>query len=136
MNNYANSLDDAGRKEEALQLRRENFELRKAALGPSHPDTLTAMSNYAISFKIAGRKEEALQLRREIFELSKAALGPSHPDTLTAMSAALGPSHPDTLTAMSNYANSLDDAGRKEVALQLRRENFELRKAALGPSHP
>ena len=42
MNNLANSYSELGRNAEALKLREETLALRKATLGPDHPDTLRA----------------------------------------------------------------------------------------------
>ena len=85
MNNLANSYDALGRHAEALKLREETLALRKAKLGPDHPDTLTSMNNLAISYDALGRHAEALKLHEETLALRKAKLGPDHPDTLTSM---------------------------------------------------
>ena len=50
MNNLANSYNDLGRNAEALKLHEEVLALRKARLGPDHPDTLKSMSNLANSY--------------------------------------------------------------------------------------
>ena len=85
MNNLANSYADLGRQAEALKLREETLALRKAKLGPDHPDTLSSMNNLANSYAALGRQAEALKLREETLALRKAKLGPDHPDTLTSM---------------------------------------------------
>ena len=47
MNNLAISYADLGRHAEALKLHEETLALRKAKLGPDHPDTLSSMNNLA-----------------------------------------------------------------------------------------
>ena len=84
MNNLANGYSALGRHAEALKLREETLALRKAKLGPDHPDTLTSMNNLANSYPALGRHAEALKLHEETLALRKAKLGPDHPDTLTA----------------------------------------------------
>ena len=54
MNNLANSYAALGRHAEALKLHEETLTLRKAKLGPDHPDTLASMGNLADSL-VAGR---------------------------------------------------------------------------------
>ena len=85
MSNLADSYDALGRHAEALKLREETLALRKAKLGPDHPDTLRSMSNLAESYYALGRHAEALKLREETLALRKAKLGPDHPDTLRSM---------------------------------------------------
>ena len=50
MNNLATSYDALGRYAEALKLHEETLALRKAKLGPDHPDTLASMNNLANSY--------------------------------------------------------------------------------------
>ena len=82
MNNLANSYRDAGQNDRALKLDEETLALRKAKLGPDHPDTLMSMNNLAISYAAAGQNDRALKLFEETLALRKAKLGPDHPDTL------------------------------------------------------
>ena len=63
----------------------ETLVLRKAKLGPDHPDTLRTMNNLAITYHALGREAEALELREKTLALHKAKLGPDHPDTLGSM---------------------------------------------------
>jgi hypothetical protein len=69
-----------------LTLREETLALRKAKLGPDHPDTLRSMNGLASSHAALGRHAEALKLRAETLALRKAKLGPDHPETLLSMS--------------------------------------------------
>jgi hypothetical protein len=43
MHDLAASYIAAGRTQEALKLNEETLQLRKAKLGPDHPDTLSSM---------------------------------------------------------------------------------------------
>ena len=62
MNNLALSYFDAGRKDEAIEMREEVLARFRKALGEEHPDTLSAMNNLAISYRDAGRIDEAGRL--------------------------------------------------------------------------
>src|SRR5262249_8702820 len=66
---------------DALKLFEETLALRKAKLGPNHPETLRSMNNLAVSYARLGRLTDALKLREETLALQKAKLGPNHPDT-------------------------------------------------------
>jgi len=68
-----------------LPLLEETLRLRKAKLGPDHPDTLNSMNNLAGGYQAAGQLDKALPLYEETLKLKKAKLGPDHPDTLTSM---------------------------------------------------
>jgi serine/threonine protein kinase len=152
-----------GEAERARQQWQRALDLRKAELGPDHPDTLLSMNNLAISYDKLGRYVEALGLREETLALQKGKLGPDHPDTLRSMhnlassyhalgrhaealklreetlalrKAKLGPNHPDTLRSMHNLANSYFKLGRHAEGLKLREETLALRKAELAPDHP
>jgi tetratricopeptide (TPR) repeat protein len=100
----------AGRLAEALPLYEQTLELRKAKLGPEHPDTLTSMSNLAVAYQTAGRLAEALPLYEQTLELRKAKLGPEHPETLRSM---------------NNFAGAFESAGRLDEAEALFREGLE-----------
>jgi tetratricopeptide (TPR) repeat protein len=87
MNALANDLAALGKRADALKLQEETLALRKAHLGPDHPDTLASMSNLANSYAAVGRHEDALKLHEEALALMKAKLGPDHPTTLLCMHA-------------------------------------------------
>ena len=52
----AGAYHDVGRLEEALRLREEVRALREESIGPTHPDTIQAMSNLAISYAGVGEQ--------------------------------------------------------------------------------
>ena len=97
------------------------MKLRKAKLGPDHPDTLTSMNNLAMAYQDAGKLDLALPLFEETLRLRKAKLGPDHPDTLTSM---------------NNLAMAYQDAGKLDLALPLYEETLKLKKAKLGRTIP
>ena len=109
-----------GRHAEALKLREETLTLRKAKLGPDHPDTLASMNNLASEYVITGRHAMPSSSSKRRCALLKAKLGPDHPDTLLYM---------------NNLAISYDDLGRHAEALELYEETMALMKTKLGPDH-
>jgi serine/threonine protein kinase/tetratricopeptide (TPR) repeat protein len=121
----ARFLDDPlsrrARWSDALKLHEETLALRKAKLGPDHPDTLTSMSNLANSYDSLGRYDDALKLRE---------------DALARQKAKLGPAHRLTLRTMHSLGNSYMLHDRFLDELKLREETLTLMKATLGPQHP
>ena len=71
MSNLAISYADAGQNERALKLHEETLALRKAKLGPDHPDTLgTRLGIAGIKVKLGRAAEAAADCRQatEAFE--------------------------------------------------------------------
>jgi tetratricopeptide (TPR) repeat protein len=85
MNNLAVAYQAAGNLDLALPLHQETLKLRKARLGPDHPDTLQSMNDLAVAYQDAGKRDLALPLFEETLKLCKARLGPDHPRTLDSM---------------------------------------------------
>ena len=83
MNNLALLLHEQGKLGEAEPLMRETLDIRRATLGPKHPDTLTSMNNLAGLLQAQGKLAESEALFKETLEGCRAALGPQHPNTLT-----------------------------------------------------
>eukprot|EP00931_Biecheleriopsis_adriatica_P061289 TRINITY_DN36848_c0_g1_i1.p1 TRINITY_DN36848_c0_g1~~TRINITY_DN36848_c0_g1_i1.p1 ORF type:complete len:544 (-),score=126.62 TRINITY_DN36848_c0_g1_i1:38-1576(-) len=166
MSDSALDLVRAGRVEEAADIWGECFELRKAALGPTHEDTLGTMARHASCLGFLGRYEEAEEQHRLCFQLRKVALGPAHPDTLASMcnnafclcelghfeeaeerqrlccrlrEEVLGTAHPDTLISMFAHARVLAYLGRTEEAEEEERRCCELSEEMQddkGGAHP
>ena len=85
MNNLANTYRYLGRHAEALKLHQETLALRKAKLGPDHPDTLVSMNNLAASYYYLGRHAEALKLHEETLALHESqAAAPTTPTRSSA----------------------------------------------------
>jgi tetratricopeptide (TPR) repeat protein len=163
MHGLAASYDFVGRRADALPLHEETLALRRARLGPDHPDTLWSMNNLAATYSATGRRTDALELFEEVLARRIAKLGRDHPDTIASMNnvahvhaslgrhaealelrqetlalwtAKLGPDHPFTLMSMSNLALGYAALGRHAEALKLREETLALRRVKLGPDHP
>jgi tetratricopeptide (TPR) repeat protein len=102
-------------------LHEEVLRLRKAKLGPDHPDTLHSMWAVAVAYNINGRIFEAIALHEDVLRLRKAKLGPDHPATLQSM---------------RGLAWAYQDTDRLDEAIRLSEEALELYKAKLGLDHP
>ena len=77
MNNLADGYGDAGKLDRALPLLEETLALRKAKLGPDHPDTLSSMNNLADGYRPPASSTAHAAVRGDA---EKAKLGPDHPD--------------------------------------------------------
>ena len=69
----------------SLPLFEEELAHRREALGPAHPDTLTAQSNLATAYQEAGALDEAITLYGDALTRSRETLGTEHPDTFTCL---------------------------------------------------
>jgi tetratricopeptide (TPR) repeat protein len=163
MSNLATGYLDAGKLNLALPLYEEALKLRKAKLGPDHPDTLSSMHNLAVGYRAAGKLDLAVPLHEETLKFMQAKLGADHPDTLSSMNnlatayraarkldlalplyeealklrkAKLGPDHPNTLSSMNNLASACKAAGKLDRALPLYEDTLKFTKAKLGADHP
>jgi tetratricopeptide (TPR) repeat protein len=121
MNGLAITYQDAGRVADALSLIQETVKLRKAAIGPDHPDTLTSMNNLALLYADTGRRDLAISLQEQTVKTQKAALGPDH-----AM----------TLQYMGSLASLYRDSGRRDEALRLYEDVIARFKVAIGNDYP
>jgi tetratricopeptide (TPR) repeat protein len=120
MSNLAAGYRDAGKLDMALPLFEQTLKVRKAKLGPDHPDTLNSMDNLAIVYQDAGKLDMALPLYEVTLKLRKAKIGPDHPDTLKSM---------------SHLAGAYRLTHKPDLALPLFEEALRLRKAKQGPDH-
>ena len=136
---------------------------QEQALGPDHPDTLTARNNLAVAYRAAGRLDEAIGLHEQTLATRERVLGPDHPDilysrnnlaaayrdagrlaeaislheqTLAARERVLGPDHPDILYSRNNLAAAYRAAGRLDEAIPLYERTLADRERVLGPDHP
>ena len=75
MSTLGDSYEALGRHADALKIRQENLALRKAKLGPDHPDTLSSMNNLAESYAALGRDADALKLREETYATAEGQAG-------------------------------------------------------------
>jgi tetratricopeptide (TPR) repeat protein len=149
----------------AIQQHQRALALRRARLGPDHPETLKTMVSLAQGYEAAGRITDALQLYQETLQLCEARSGPNDPETLWSMKGvgdammsagrleeatalyeealrraktALEPDHNDTLIYMDKLADAYRRAGRLNEAVPLFEETLQRERAKpkLGPDHP
>lgn len=118
--NYAVTLEQMGRFEEAAPTLRHVHDVRVRTLGPDHPDTLTAHNNVIALLSNTGKTDEALVELRELIERSTRVHGPTHPSTLLYA---------------RNENLTLAQAGRIAEAVDSARVNYERHKERLGPTH-
>ena len=59
MSNLAQAYHGLGEMDKALPLFEKTLKLRKAKLGPEHPDTLVSMSALAMAYKSVGKQGSA-----------------------------------------------------------------------------
>jgi len=147
----------------ALPLFEETLKIRKAKLGPDHPDTLVSMNNLAQAYKDSGKLSLAVPLLEETVKLQKTKLGPDHSNTLATMNdlawaylaagkpalalpvleeilrlhkAKLGPDHLDTVTSMNHLAFAYWKLKKFDKSIPLFEEIVKLKVAKLGRQHP
>jgi eukaryotic-like serine/threonine-protein kinase len=68
MNNLASAYASTDRLDDALPIYKETLKLRKATLGPLHPDTLTSTGDLADTYLKIDRAEDALPLFAQFIE--------------------------------------------------------------------
>ncbi|HCO95521.1 MAG TPA: hypothetical protein DIU00_16500 [Phycisphaerales bacterium] len=61
------------------------YRIRRAALGPEHPDTLASTASLSELRTVQGRYDEAEQLCTTVVESRQRSLGREHPETLASM---------------------------------------------------
>jgi tetratricopeptide (TPR) repeat protein len=74
-----------GKFQQAEEMHRAGFELRRKAMGAEHPDTLISMNSLANVLQRQGRYWEAEQIYQQTLELRHKFLGQEHPETLASM---------------------------------------------------
>ena len=68
-----------GRYDEAEPLYRQALEIRKAALGETHPDYAQSLNNLAVLYYDMKRYADAEPLMAEALRIFEATLPPEHP---------------------------------------------------------
>ena len=109
-----------GKHDDVLRLAEKVFDARRKKLGPSAPETLTAMDNLASALVGVGKMKEAEPLLRQVVEASVQG----KPDRLV------------TLSLMSNYADLLLDIVAVREERQLGRTVAEAHLRLLRFKHP
>jgi tetratricopeptide (TPR) repeat protein len=152
-----------GKYSEAENTYRQALELKRIALGDTHPSTLDNMNNLAVVYERQGKYAEAEALQKQTLKLKKAVLGDAHPSMLDSMNnlaviyeqrgkyaeaevlqkqtiklkkTALGDAHPLTLDSMNNLAIIYQYQGKYAEAEILQEQTLKLKRVALGGAHP
>ncbi|MGO9464529.1 MAG: tetratricopeptide repeat protein, partial [Isosphaeraceae bacterium] len=139
------------------------FEIRRAKLGESRPETLESMNNLASAYHDAGRFDLAIPLLETTLAGRRALLGEDHHDAIETMNdlavaywkngqasrsiplyeatfakirVELGDDHVDTLTVMDNLAVAYTAAGKPEKAIPLHQKALAKLRTQLGDEHP
>ena len=113
--NLANTYQVLGRREEALQLKRDVYSGRLKLSGEEHRNTLIAASNYANSLVRLERFKEAKSLLRKMMPVARRVLGESHELTLKMRwhyARAIYEDDGATLDDLREAVATLEDAGR------------------------
>ncbi len=138
-------------------------DLRKAALGEKHRDTLDSMTSIAVIYRLRGKLDEAERLYNRILDVERVQFGEKDPATLLTMGNLavvyahqlkhaqgvalnlkvlniqknlLGEESLDTLRTMNNLATGYSALGRFEDAERLYKRILEIRRKVQGPGHP
>jgi tetratricopeptide (TPR) repeat protein len=147
----------------AIQQFERAVALRREALGPDHPKTLTSMNNLALVYKAAGQLSKALPLFEQTLAKCKQKFGPDHRLTLQSINSLatayqaigqlakalplfeqvlakqrekFGPDDPQTLLSMNNLAMAYKTDGQFKKAVALYEQALAKFKEKLGPDHP
>mgnify|MGYP000924952188 CR=1 FL=1 len=112
LNNLANRLSEAGRRDEALETAQQVAglyqKLAEANEAAYTPDLAMSLSNLAIRLSEAGRRNEALETAQEAVDLRR-ALAEANEVAYT----------PDLTMSLNNLATFLAEAGRRDEALEV-----------------
>jgi tetratricopeptide (TPR) repeat protein len=117
----ASYLYERGQYAEAEPLYQRAMEIRRTALGETHPDYATSLNNLAGLYRAMGRHAEAGPLYRRAMEIRHAALGEGHPDYATSL---------------NGLARLYRDMGWLDEAEPLFKQAMEIRRTALGEGNP
>ena len=134
-----------------------------AALGESHPGTLSVRTQLGFAYRAAGRLDEAITEYERVLADRERQYGASHPDTLESVNnlgaaydqsgrtaaavelleravadreRLLGADDPITLTSRNNLATAYARAGRLPEAIEHQARSAADRERVLGAGHP
>jgi eukaryotic-like serine/threonine-protein kinase len=161
LQSIADTLLAIGLDQEALAPQKEAMAIRRAVLGPTHPDTLASI--HGMGFVLGGRSAEAEAYYLEALEGRLRVLGEDHPDTLRSLARmanmrgqqgrpsealefgaralagfrrVLGEDHPETLLALHVQVPPAYALGKVELAEAYNRQVLDGRRRLLGEDHP
>jgi len=124
--NLASSLNDLGRFEEALILRREAYSGTLRLKGEEHRETLMEANRYAALLGEGGRLKEAKKLLRKTTPVARRVLGEGHQFTLF-----MRQNYANTLYI--NPSATLDDLREAVTTVE---DVERIARRVLGGSHP
>jgi len=152
-----------GQYSDAESIFRKVVKERERALGPEHPDTLSARQMLGVALDQEGKYAESEAEHRAVLKLREKELGPEHPDTLITrisltydlsfqgkyaeaesecrallklQEKVLGPEHPDTLGTRGSLATTLAEEGKYAEAEAEYRALLKLEEKVLGHEDP
>jgi tetratricopeptide (TPR) repeat protein len=159
----ADLLIAQGKYGDAEKIYRGVIQVRSAAVGPDHPDTLDSRHRLIYALTRQSKYAEAETEARNVLRSREKLLGPEHIDTIVSRynlaeplveqgkygeaeslyrevirlsEKVLGPEHPRTLAARVGLATVLGSEGKDADAEQLYREIIRLDQKVYGPQHP
>jgi serine/threonine protein kinase/Flp pilus assembly protein TadD len=163
MNVMGDVYDDLGLYPTAESLVTRALEIRRAVLGPHHPDTLESERLLGWVLQEEGDYAKAEKLQRETLEDERRVLGAESPETLASLGnlggtlfyegryaeaenlhreavgierRVLGPNNSRTLSSMNNLGADLYREGRYAEAEKLQRNALSTELRVLGPRDP
>lgn len=150
-----------GRLDQAIPLLRRSYDLRTAALGSDHGDTIESLNNLAVALWRRGDEDAALRLHEDALGRCERALGEEHrrtAETLNALAvklesradsqtrarelyeralvsaeAALGPDSELVARLLANVATARLNMGEADTAGLLLERSLELHERHFGP---
>lgn len=158
----ADVLIDLRKGEEAEPLTREALALKRANLGPRHPEVLAAMYQHAQAVDALLHFEEGLVLAEQLVSACEEVYGPDHPQTARARNnlavahdrlgheaeahaqveralaiyrATLGPEHADTVAVLRNLGIGINRRDGPARAEPVYRQVLDIRRRTRGPRH-
>ncbi|MCG8459962.1 MAG: tetratricopeptide repeat protein, partial [Holophagales bacterium] len=163
LDQLASTFHDLGRFEEARPLFEEALDLRRSALGASHPDVAASLANLAFVERARGELEEAESLLLRAIPIQERTLEPDHPHLAASLAnlgelyrargepsraepylaraidlqeRRLGADHPDLANSLNNLAMVYHQRGDRGRAEPLYRRASAITERVLGPGHP
>ena len=159
----ANTYNNLGKAEVALEHAKEAWSIRKKELGEDRLETLRALNLIGMVYFTLGRRDESEVAWRQAVERGRRSLGPEHPDTLTwsfnlaqlvqgqgkwrdaeqlygdilkVWKKQLGDDDVRTVTAVGYLGSVLTDEGRLDEAEPLVIDAWQRRRRLYGDDHP
>ncbi|KLU88796.1 hypothetical protein MAPG_07779 [Magnaporthiopsis poae ATCC 64411] len=155
-------LYDRGRWREKEPVDVKAYELRKKALGETHPHTIRSMATLATTYFARGKYGDGEKISIEMLALQRKVLGDKHPSTIRNMAGlatayhsqkryggaggvevevlalrrdVLGDKHPETIQSMAALAATYHNQKKYDNAKKINVEMLALLREMLGDKH-